>query len=172
MLTRLVARAGYGISQFMEGTGANLRLPLNPPFFFESAVNYDVTTGAGNAASGFAGLVAGTTPTGNVRAYDPDLRPQFSQQWNTFVEYQVSSSMSAQSATSAITRSSGHTVRRQQLSGRRRSRDLGGQEPRRRAFVAQPPLRPLPLPRPRWQPPPAMQASLVTQSHGVDLLAS
>jgi hypothetical protein len=93
---RLVARAGYGISQFMEGTGANLRLPLNPPFFFESAVTYDVTTGAGTAASGFAGLVPGTQPTGNVRAYDPDLRPQFSQQWNTFVEYQVSSSMSAQ----------------------------------------------------------------------------
>ena len=44
---RLVFRGGYGISQFMEGTGANLRLPLNPPFFFESAVTYDVTTGAG-----------------------------------------------------------------------------------------------------------------------------
>lgn len=93
---RWVVRGGYGISQFMEGTGANLRLPLNPPFFFESAVNYDVTTGAGNAASGFAGLVPGTTPSGNVRAYDRDLRPQFSQQWNAFVEYQVSSSMSAQ----------------------------------------------------------------------------
>jgi Carboxypeptidase regulatory-like domain/TonB dependent receptor len=93
---RFVARAGYGISQFMEGTGANLRLPLNPPSFFESAVNYDVTTGAGTAASGFAGLVPGTTPTGNVRAYDPNLRPQFSQQWNVFGEYQVTSSMSAQ----------------------------------------------------------------------------
>ena len=44
---RLVVRGGYGISQFMEGTGANLRLPLNPPFFFESAVTYDRTTGAG-----------------------------------------------------------------------------------------------------------------------------
>ncbi len=42
---RLVVRGGYGITQFMEGTGANLRLPLNPPFFFESAVNYDATTG-------------------------------------------------------------------------------------------------------------------------------
>lgn len=93
---RLVARAGYGVSQFMEGTGANLRLPLNPPLFFESAVNYDVTTGAGNAASGFAGLIAGTTPSGNVRAYAPDLRPQFSQQWNAFLEYQLSSSTSAQ----------------------------------------------------------------------------
>ncbi len=93
---RWVVRGGFGISQFMEGTGANLRLPLNPPFFFESAVNYDVTTGAGSAATGFVGLVPGTRPAGNVRAYDPDLRPQFSQQWNAFVEYQATSSMSAQ----------------------------------------------------------------------------
>ena len=91
-----VVRGGYGISQFMEGTGANLRLPLNPPFFFESAVNYDTTTGAGSGASGFTGLIPGTMPAGNVRAYDPELRPQFSQQWNAFVEYQVTSSMSAQ----------------------------------------------------------------------------
>src|SRR6266545_4379787 len=48
---RWVFRGGYGISQYMEGTGANLRLPLNPPFFFESAVNYDATTGAGSLAS-------------------------------------------------------------------------------------------------------------------------
>ena len=31
-----------------------------------------------------------------MRAYDPDLRPQFTQQWNTFVEYQLTSTMSAQ----------------------------------------------------------------------------
>jgi hypothetical protein len=93
---RWVVRGGYGISQFMEGTGANLRLPLNPPFFFESAVSYDTTTGAGTLSTGFAELVPGTTPSGNVRAYDPNLRPQFSQQWNTFVEYQLTSSMSAQ----------------------------------------------------------------------------
>jgi hypothetical protein len=91
-----VARGGYGISQFMEGTGANLRLPLNPPFFFESAVTYDVTTGAGNAASGFSDLVPGTTPSGNVRAYDPNLRPQFTQQWNVFVERELTATMSAQ----------------------------------------------------------------------------
>jgi Carboxypeptidase regulatory-like domain/TonB dependent receptor len=91
-----VARGGYGISQFMEGTGANLRLPLNPPFFFESAVSYDVTTGAGSGARGFADLVPGTTPSGNVRAYDPNLRPQFTQQWNVFVEREITSTMSGQ----------------------------------------------------------------------------
>ena len=93
---RLVFRGGYGISQFMEGTGANLRLPLNPPFFFESNVNYDRTTGAGTMTTGFAELVPGTTPSGNVRAYDPNLRPQFTQQWNVFVEYRLTSGMSAQ----------------------------------------------------------------------------
>jgi hypothetical protein len=93
---RLVFRGGYGISQFMEGTGANLRLPLNPPLFFESAVTYDGTTGPGTIRTGFADLVPGTRPSGNVRAYDPGLRPQFTQQWNAFAEYRLTSAMSAQ----------------------------------------------------------------------------
>ena len=42
---RWVFRGAYGITQYMEGTGANLRLPLNPPFFFESQVGYDATSG-------------------------------------------------------------------------------------------------------------------------------
>jgi hypothetical protein len=93
---RLVFRGGYGISQFMEGTGANLRLPLNPPFFFESQVNFDATTGSGRTGVGFADVVPGTVPAGNVRAYDPNLRPQFTQQWNVFGEYRLTDSMSAQ----------------------------------------------------------------------------
>jgi hypothetical protein len=93
---RLVVRGAYGITQFMEGTGANLRLPLNPPLFFESAVTYDPTNSSGTISTGFAELIPGTTPTGNVRAYDPDLRPQFTQQWNGFVEYRLTPTMSAQ----------------------------------------------------------------------------
>src|SRR4029450_12269467 len=31
---QLVLRGGYGVTQFMEGTGANLRLPLHPPLLF------------------------------------------------------------------------------------------------------------------------------------------
>jgi hypothetical protein len=84
---RWVVRGAYGISQYMEGTGANLRLPLNPPFFFESDVQYDVTTGAGSMANGFEGLVPLDTPSGQVRAFDPELRAQFTQQWNLFAEY-------------------------------------------------------------------------------------
>jgi hypothetical protein len=89
-----VVRGGYGISQYMEGTGANLRLPLNPPFFFESAVPYDITTGAGTLTTGFAELKPQDQPSGQVRAWDPNLRPQFTQQWNVFVERLLTNSMS------------------------------------------------------------------------------
>ena len=90
-----VARGGYGISQYMEGTGANLRLPLNPPFFFESDVRYDATTGGGTLVSGFADVRPLDQPSGQVRAWDPNLRPQFTQQWNVFGEYLLTQSVSA-----------------------------------------------------------------------------
>ena len=100
---RWVLRGGYGISQYMEGTGSNLRLPMNPPFFFESNVVYDKSTGPGTITTGFAELVPGTTPSGNVRAFDQNLRPQFTQQWNVFVERQLTQSCRSTSATSATT---------------------------------------------------------------------
>ncbi|MET0213426.1 MAG: TonB-dependent receptor, partial [Vicinamibacterales bacterium] len=92
---RWVFRGGYGITQYMEGTGANLRLPLNPPYFFESQVNYDATSGPGTLATGFAELRPLDQPSGQVRAWDPNLRPQFTQQWNVFAEYLLTPTMSA-----------------------------------------------------------------------------
>jgi hypothetical protein len=91
---RWVVRGAYGISQYMEGTGANLRLPLNPPYFFESNVTFDTTTGGGTLAAGFADVKPLDQPSGQVRAWDPNLRPQFTQQWNLFGEYLLTSSMS------------------------------------------------------------------------------
>ncbi|HEX6212474.1 MAG TPA: carboxypeptidase regulatory-like domain-containing protein, partial [Methylomirabilota bacterium] len=88
---RWVFRGGYGITQYMEGTGANLRLPLNPPFFFESQIDYDTTSGPSTIATGFEGLQALDRPSGQLRAWDPNLRPQFTQQWNVFAEYLIGS---------------------------------------------------------------------------------
>ena len=88
-------RGAYGITQYMEGTGANLRLPLNPPFFFESDVPYNITSGAGTLTTGFADVLPRTEPSGQVRAWDPNLRPQFTQQWNVFVERLITNTMSA-----------------------------------------------------------------------------
>ncbi|HXW04055.1 MAG TPA: TonB-dependent receptor [Vicinamibacterales bacterium] len=92
---RWVVRGGYGITQYMEGTGANLRLPLNPPYFYESFVQYDATTGPGTLAAGFSDVRPLDQPSGQVRAWDPNLRPQFTQQWNVFAEYLLTPSMSA-----------------------------------------------------------------------------
>src|SRR5262245_9680814 len=88
---RWVFRGGYAVSQYMEGTGANQRLPLNPPFFFESQVDYDRTTGAGTIATGFQGLQPLDKVSGQLRAWDAQIRPQFTQQFNTFAEYLIGS---------------------------------------------------------------------------------
>ena len=101
---RWVLRGGYGISQYMEGTGANLRLPLNPPFFFESASATTRRPGAGTLAAGFSDVRPQDQPSGQVRAWNPNLRPQFTQQWNVFAEYLLPPSTPSTSATSVITR--------------------------------------------------------------------
>jgi hypothetical protein len=103
---RLVFRTGYAISTFLEGTGANLRLPLNPPFFFEANVNYDPRT-PGDIRVGFAdtpstgtldGPRTGANPYYQGRAWDLNLRPQFTQQYNATTEYQLSNATSLTAA--------------------------------------------------------------------------
>lgn len=95
---KLVVRAGYGITQYMEGTGSNLRLPLNPPLFSEADQTYDATTGAGTITKGFTDVIVRNVPSGLIRVWNPDLRPQFTQQWNLALEYQISGSTSITAA--------------------------------------------------------------------------
>ncbi|PYQ52677.1 MAG: hypothetical protein DMF78_10785, partial [Acidobacteria bacterium] len=93
-----VVRGAFGIVQYMEGTGKNLRLTQNPPFNFEGRKVFDASTGAGNAASGFADIIPQVNggPGTLYRIFAPDLRPQLTKQWNVFVERKVSDSVSAQ----------------------------------------------------------------------------
>ncbi len=95
---RFVIRAGYGITQYMEGTGSNLRLPLNPPFFSEADKSYDRSTGPGTISTGFTDVIVRDTPAGLIRVWDPHLRPQFTQQWNLTLEYELMSQMSLSAA--------------------------------------------------------------------------
>ncbi len=90
---KFVVRAGYGITSFMEGTGANLRLTLNPPFFFESDVTFDLNA-PGDIRTGFADVQPRAELAGQVRAWNPDLRPAFTQQWNFSTEYQFTNTIS------------------------------------------------------------------------------
>jgi hypothetical protein len=96
--SRFVMRAGYAYQSFMEGTGANLRLPLNPPFFVESNISYDQRN-PGSITRGFADVVTqnvtldGPRPPGVTapqlqgRAWDLNLRPQTTSQINFTLEY-------------------------------------------------------------------------------------
>jgi hypothetical protein len=77
----------------MEGTGANLRLTLNPPFFFESATTYALNQ-PGTITTGFVDVTPQSGFAGQVRAWNPDLRPAFIQQWNVSTEFQFSNSFS------------------------------------------------------------------------------
>src|SRR5262245_25138719 len=94
---KIVVRAGYGITQYMEGTGSNLRLPLNPPFFTEVDIPYDLGSGPGTITKGFTDAVT-TGITGQLRIWNPNLRPQFTQQWNLTLEYQLFKSTSVTAA--------------------------------------------------------------------------
>jgi hypothetical protein len=95
---KLVVRAGYGITQYMEGTGANLRLPLNPPLFSEADQTYDQTTGPGTITRGFTDVVIRDRPSGQIRVWDPKLRPQFTQQYNLTLEYALTGKTSVSAA--------------------------------------------------------------------------
>ncbi len=100
MGSNTVLRAGYAYISFMEGTGANLRLPLNPPFFIESNLQFDQGT-PGTITTGFNDVVTqnitldSPRPPGVIgtslqgRAWDLNLRPQTTQQLNITLEHRL-----------------------------------------------------------------------------------
>jgi len=96
---KTVIRTAYRLSNFLEGTGANLRLTLNPPFFTESNVAYDAAT-PGRITTGFTDVIArgdltsprtSATPFYQGRAWDLNLRPQMTNQFNFAIERELDS---------------------------------------------------------------------------------
>ena len=95
---KTVLRGAYGISSYLEGTGNNLRLPMNPPFTrpeFET----DYFTSNLPATTTGQGLLPPTTDlfqNALIRLWDPNIQPAISQQWNLTVQYQLNGSTSLQ----------------------------------------------------------------------------
>jgi len=95
---KFVLRGGYGITDFLEGTGANLRPTLNPPFFsqFVNAPTTPSNTSAGNPLSVANGFSNGTQAAiTQYNAWDKHLRPATVQQFNLTTEYLVNSHTTA-----------------------------------------------------------------------------
>jgi hypothetical protein len=90
---RLVLRGAYTISSYLEGTGTNLRLPLNPPFNSEYQALYntpDYWLPPTRLVDGLAGLNPKDPFTGaTIRLWDPNVRPAESQQWSFAAEYRL-----------------------------------------------------------------------------------
>ncbi len=90
---KAVVRGSYTISSFVEGTGTNLRLPLNPPFNSEFETRYDpgnFSTPGSTLDQGLSGLNPKDPYVGaNIRLWDPNVRPAEVQQWNLTLEYQL-----------------------------------------------------------------------------------
>jgi hypothetical protein len=88
---KLVFRGAYTISSFMEGTGTNLRLTMNPPINseFEAVYQSSLSNLPGSTLDqGFVGS-RGAFVGANIRLWDPNVRPAEVQQWNLTAEYQL-----------------------------------------------------------------------------------
>jgi Carboxypeptidase regulatory-like domain/TonB-dependent Receptor Plug Domain len=96
---RWVFRGGYGITNFLEGTGANLRLNFNPPF--QPAFTYQATNAS--ATSPGTPLTAenalpvsfnASTSSNTLRAWQSHLRPALIQEFTLSTEYELNNQTS------------------------------------------------------------------------------
>jgi hypothetical protein len=107
---RTVFRGAFTVSDYLEGTGTNLRLPINAPFnggasSGEFQTTYQNTALPGSTAA--QGIIA-TAPAGTscpnfscfngqlFRIWDQNVQPAIDDQWNLTVQHQVASDTTLQ----------------------------------------------------------------------------
>jgi hypothetical protein len=96
-----VVRASYTLSSFLEGTGTNLRLTINPPFAVEKNADYSALTYPGSTLDqGYIPIQSKSDPfaAATLRLWDPNFRPAVSQQWNFSLQQQLGGSTTLQAA--------------------------------------------------------------------------
>jgi hypothetical protein len=99
---RFVLRGGYGLQNFMEGTGANLRMTTNLPFqsTYQASGVQAASTNVGNfflVQNGFSNPASGAAASGAVyNVWNKHIKPAFIGMYTLTVEYQVNNTASVQ----------------------------------------------------------------------------
>jgi hypothetical protein len=96
---KTVVRAAFTTSDYLEGTGTNLRLPLNPPFGTEDFTDYSTVAGPpptklsdGLTLSPVGDPFAAAT----LRVWAPNVRPAVAQEWNLTLQQQFDNATTLQ----------------------------------------------------------------------------
>ena len=110
---KTVIRSAITTSSYLEGTGTNLRLTINPPYSSEhnalyTPLNYPTTTldqgytPITNTGTCTSALALASSPTCfkgvGLRLWDPYFRPAQSIQWNFSIQRQLSNSFTVQAS--------------------------------------------------------------------------
>ena len=105
---KTVLRGGYGISSYVEGTGANLRLTQNPPFhtdFEQIAVNPTGTESKTGAVTSYSpgvyyqasnGFPTSQVPTTTFYVWPKDFKPSVTEEFSLTAEYELTQTSSLQ----------------------------------------------------------------------------
>ena len=99
---KTVVRGAFTISSYLEGTGTNLRLTMNPPFtpaeFGQNFNNVLLPTDSGGLRTTSRGITQPTDPFAgaSVRQWNPDFQPSIAKQWNFSVQHQLTNSTTLQ----------------------------------------------------------------------------
>ena len=93
-----VVRSAYTLSSYLEGTGTNLRLPINPPFAHETDAQYtSLSLPTTTLSEGFAPLTNPNPFIGaTLRLWDPNVRPAVANQWNFTIQQQFANNTTLQ----------------------------------------------------------------------------
>jgi hypothetical protein len=98
---KTVVRGAFTISSYLEGTGTNLRLTLNPPWNPPEIITHynNVALPGSTTDQGIVGAVAGDPYAGaNLRVWAPDFQPSIAKQWNFSVQRELTNSTTLQVA--------------------------------------------------------------------------
>jgi Carboxypeptidase regulatory-like domain len=98
---RTVIRGAFTISSYLEGTGTNLRLTLNPPFTPAeiNAIYNNLSLPLTDTTDGIAASASAAScdppayacyAQAFLRVWDPNVQPAIADQWNLTIQHQIS----------------------------------------------------------------------------------